>query len=286
VAAIKYQNVPFKMPRTDVGGGKFYYMPANTVSISHAARLQPQALLVSNMPPEMRLAGAFETKIQATFPICNKFAGDSPNNDSFNFASGVLANLTGESPTDLYIGNSSQVFGGCYLDGFSIQIDPFQSAVMSVNFTCTDPITGVPFLGSSTFATPQGLTEKFAYGHFAEVIGGSDISDSNRSSISYSVECKRAYSYALSETQRTAESVFLDELSKKLFIKATNINNFITESGYSSSMRIDLKNQLNELVLPTGAISISPRGRLNTQNLTMQAGGFLEADVTIDEALL
>jgi hypothetical protein len=286
VAAIKYQNVPFKMPRTDVGGDKFYYMPANSVSISHAAKLQPQAVLIQNQPPEMRLAGAFETKIQATFPICNKFANDDPSEDSFNFASGVIANLTGDSPTDLYIGDSSQVFGDCYVDNYSIQIAPFQSAVMSVNFTCTDPITGLPFVGSSTFATPSGLTNKFAYGHLSEIVGGSEFSDSNQSSISYSVDCKRTYSFALSPAQRTVENVFLDEINKKISIKATNINNFITESGSSSTIRVDLKNESNELVLPTGAIFISSRGRLNTQNLTMQAGGFLEADVTIDEAVL
>lgn len=284
--AIKYQNIPFKMPRTDVGGGKFYYMPANNVSISHSAKLQRQAILINNVAPEMRLAGNFETKIQASFPICNKFANDDASQDSFNFASGVFANLTGNAPTNLYIGSSSQIFRDCYLDSLSVQINPFQSAVMSVNFTCVDPITGLSFSGSNNFANPSGLTSKFAYGHFAEIIGGTEFSDSNQTSIAYSVDCKRTYSFALSQSTRTAERVFLDEVNKKLSINATNINNFINESGAASSIAINLKNQMEELVLPTGSISVSSRGRLNAQNLTIQAGGFLTADVTIDEAIL
>jgi len=43
VAAIKYQNIPFKMPRLDVSGGKFYHMPATNVSISDSTQLQRQA---------------------------------------------------------------------------------------------------------------------------------------------------------------------------------------------------------------------------------------------------
>ena len=284
--AIKYQNIPFKMPRKDVGGGRFYYMPANSVSINHSAKLQRYSVLDNSLPPEMRLAGNFETKIQATFPICNKFANDSATNDSFNFASGVLRDLTGTGFTDLHIGSNSQIFRDCFLDSCSIQINPFQSAEMSVSFTCTNPITGLSFLGSASFLSPSNITDKFAYGHLAEISGGSMFSDSNQSNISYSIDCKRTYSFALSASKRTVERVFLDEVNKKLAIKATNINNFITESGTSSSIEINLKNQSGQLVLPSGSISISPRGRLNTQNLEIQAGGFLQADVSIDEAVL
>jgi hypothetical protein len=282
--AIKYQNIPFKMPRTDVGGGKSYYMTANNVSISHSANLTPQRVLTSGQKPEMRLAGAVNTKIQATFPICNKFLNDSSSDDSFNFASGILTYLTGDVSTNLTIGSSGQVFSGCYLDSCSIQIEPFQSAVMSASFTCTIPLTGVPFVGTESYASPTGITNKFAYGHLAEISGGSVFSDSNQSSMAYSVECKRTYSFSVSN--RNASAVFLDEVSKKLTIKSTNIANFINETGIASSVAVLLKNNGGELVLPTGTIYMSPDARLMSQDLTVQGGGILGVDVTIDELIL
>lgn len=284
MATIKYQNIPFKMPRPDVVGDKFYYMPANNVAINHSAKLNRQAVLAANVPPEMRLAGALETKIQASFPICNKFANNDPSDDSFNFASGVLSYLTGDSPVDLHIGE--KVFSGCYLDSCSIKIDPFQSATMSTSFTCTEPVTGVPFLGTGVFASPTGLSPTFAYGHLAEIVGGQEFSDSNQSSISYSVECRRAYSFAVSLNKKTVERVFLDEINKTLSIKATNVDNLISETGIASTIEINLKNESNTEVLPPQSIMISSKGRLNAQNLSINAGGFLNADITIDEAVL
>lgn len=286
MAAIKYQNIPFKMPRTDVGGSKFYYMPANSVTINHSAKLNRYRLLAANSLPETRLVAPFETKIQASFPICNKFANDQSTGDSFNFASGVLSMLTGESGANIYIGHEAQIFSGCYLDSLSIQLEPFQSAVMTIDLTCTNPPTGFQFSGTNSFVSPTGLSQKFAYGHLAEIVSGEAFSDSNQSSISYNIDCSRTYSFALSSTKKTAENIFLDEVTKKLSIKATNIADFITETGLASFIQVNLKNELNELILPSGSISISQNGRLNAQSLNIAAGGFLNADITIEEGIL
>jgi hypothetical protein len=95
---------------------------------------------------------------------------------------------------------------------------------------------------------------------------------------------KRTYSYAISK--RNANIVFLDEATKQLQIKATNIKTFINESGASSSFSVDLKNESGEYVLPSGTLSVSSRGRLTAQNLTVSPPNILMADVTIDEALV
>lgn len=281
MSVIRYENISISMPRLDVGGDKRYIAPANSVSISHGAKLNIGRTLAPNTFPEMRIAGATDTKISVSFPLCNKFAANNSSLDSYNFGSGVFANLTGTGNTDITIGG--RVFSGCYLDSLSIDIAPFQAATMSTSFTCTNPPTGLTMIsGQSTGET--NLTNKFAYGHFAVLSGADNYSSSIHSSISLSLDLKRTYSYAISK--RNAHVVFLDEANKQLQIKATNIKTFINESGASSSFSVDLKNESGEFVLPSGTLSTSSRGRLSAQNLTSSPPNILMADVTIDEVLV
>jgi hypothetical protein len=276
MSKIAYQNITVTMPRTDVGG-KVYIAPASNVTISHSAKLNRGLSLAANSLPQMRLAGAFETKLTINFPICNKLL----NGDSFNFGSGVLRDMTGTTSKDIQIGG--RVFSGCYLDQCSISLAPFQAATMSANFTCTNPPTGLTFI-SGQEAPSSDLSDSFAYGHFAQIDGASNFSAPIHSSMSYSLDFRRAYSYALGSKLPT--SVFLDEVNKKLSMQSTNINNFINESGAFSTIAVNLYNQSGALVLPLNTISVSNNARLNAQNLTAEAGTILKADLTIDESIL
>ena len=280
MSILRYENVPVSMPRLDVPGIN-YFAPANSVSISHSAKLNNQRTLAPNTFPEMRVAGNTDTKINMSFPLCNKFASDNPSLRSYNFGSGIFANLTGTGNTNITIGGS--IFSGCYLDSLSIDIVPFQAATMSASCTCTNPPTGLEMISGLTRAE-SGMNNKFAYGHFATISGASNYSDDIHSSISFSLDLKRTYSYAISK--RNANIVFLDEATKQLQIKSTNIKTFINESGASSSFSVDLKNESGEFVLPSGTLSVSSLGRLTAQNLTVSPPNILMADVTIDEALL
>jgi hypothetical protein len=258
-----------------------YVAPASSVSIAHSAKLSNQRTLAPNTFPEMRVAGGTDTKINMSFLLSNKFTSDNPNANSYNFASGIFTNLTGTGNTDLIIGN--RTFSGCYLDQLSVDIVPFQAVTMSASFTCTNPPTGLA-MTTSVAVAQTGITNKSAYGHFAVLSGADNYSDDIHSSISFSLDLKRTYSYGISK--RIPNIVFLDEVTKQLQIKSTNIKTFINESGVSSSFSVDLKNELGELILPSGTLSVSSRGRLTAQNLTVSPPNILMADVTIDEALL
>jgi hypothetical protein len=138
----------------------------------------------------MRVGGNTDTKITIAFPLCNKFANNVSSADSYNFGSGVFANLTGTGSTDITIGN--RTFSGCYLDSLSIEIAPFQAATMSTSFTCTNPPTGLSMLsGLSTGET--NMTSKFAYGHFAVLSGADNYSSDIHSSISFSLDLKSIF---------------------------------------------------------------------------------------------
>jgi len=278
--AIRYENIPVSMPRNDAAGRK-YLAPANSVSIAHGAKLNPYRTFAANSVPEMRVAGSTDTKITIAFPMCNKFASDNASLDSYNFGSGVFANLTGTGNADITIGG--RIFSGCYLDQLSIDIAPFQAATMSTSFTCTNPPTGLAMIsGQST--GQSDMNSKFAYGHFATISGADNYSDNIHSSISFSLDLKRTYSYAISK--RNPHRIFLDEASKQLQIKSTNIKTFVNESGANSSFSIDLKNESGQLILPSGTLSTSSRGVVNAQNLSISPPNILMADVTIDEVMI
>lgn len=280
MSTISYSNIPLLMPRPSLAN-KFFIAPANTVTISHSAKLNKQQSLAPISLTELRLGGNFETKITTTFPICQKFDNNNVNENSYNFASGILTSLTGTGSTDLTIGG--RVFSGCFLDQCSIEIAPFQAATMSASFTCTNPPTGQTFISGQSISTPK-LSDSFAYGHFAVVSGATNVSTPIQSSVSYSLDFRRTYSYSVSK--KTPNMVFLDEINKQLSIKSTNITNFINESGTLSPFAVNLFTESGILVLPSGTISTSSNSRISSQNLSVQAGGILTADLTIDETIL
>ena len=269
------------MQRPDQIPGRVYVTPAESVSISHGANLNNQRTLAPNSLPEIRIAGHTNTKIDMSFAMANKFLTNNPSLASTNLGSGIFTYLTGTSGTNLTIGGS--IFSGCYLDQLSIDIAPLQPAKMSASFTCISPPTGLPMIEGTT-ASNLPIHDRTAYGHFAVVSGGANYSSGAYSNISYSLDFKRTYSYAVSK--RIPNAVFLDEVTKKLQIKATNISTFINESGASSSFSIDLKNQYGELILPSGTLSTSSRGLVSAQNLSVSPPNILMADVTIDELMI
>jgi hypothetical protein len=270
------------MPRNSFGATGSFVALATDVKISNAAKLARQSYLAPNLIPDMRVGGNADTKLSFSYPVCNKLLNDNLAQNSFNFASGVFANdLTGFNSVDLTVGD--RIFSGCYLDDFSIDIAPFQPVMMNVNFTCTIPPHGLPFVSGQALS-PIETSKKVAYGHFAEVSGTTNYSAPIQSNVSYSMSFKRTYSYAVSK--RFPNSVFLDEVNKQVNIKSTNINQFINESGAFGAMNINLKNELGELVLPQNTLFVSTEARLSAQNLSAQPGNILTADVTIDEAVL
>ena len=76
MSVIRYENIPVSMPRNNFAGKKFI-APANSVSISHSAKVSAYRTLAPNTLPDMRVGGNTDTKITIAFPLCNKFA----NND-------------------------------------------------------------------------------------------------------------------------------------------------------------------------------------------------------------
>jgi hypothetical protein len=123
--------------------------------------------------------------------------------------------------------------------------------------------------------------QKIIYGHSVLVDDAEDsLSDNIKDSISYSVSCSRTPVYTIGSI--LPQKFFLDSLEKEISIKSTNINRFIDQDGYDSSILIDLKDETGRKIT---SISLE-RVRLNSQNLTIQEGDTLTAEIKAKEVVL
>ena len=260
------------MMRPEASGSRFL-CPAQTFTINHSNQLSASRILAPNQNNNLRVGGNTSTKLSVSCILTNQTAGS----DTFN-ASTMFDYMTGDTSTDITVGD--KVFSGCYLDSAQIDIAPFAPVTASAEFTCTNPPKDVPFVASNAPLNAQ-LTSGIAYGHFTVLSGGSGYTDANRGNISYRVNCQRTYQYAIGQT--IATNIFLDGVEKEINIKATNINNFINQSGFGESFTISPRNAANESIL---TLSITSAAKIVSQNLSMPDSDILSADVSIKEVVL
>jgi len=257
--------------------GNYYAAPANQTSISLQNQLQNTRSLAPNQAGDFRIGGPLSAKINVSCYVCNLDGADN----SYNFFSGVFADLTGDVSTHIYVGGT--FFDRCYLDSASVEITPFGPISMSAEFTCLAPPTGEYTQVSAPWSSVDNLKDHIAYGYYTQITDGTLLSDANRESISYKVACGRTYSYAIGGIQ--ASNVFLDTVEKELSIKATDIGTFINYASYGDIISIKPRNSLGEDMITTGLFMTSA-AKIMSQNLSIQEGGNLAGDISMREVIL
>jgi hypothetical protein len=255
----------------------YYAAPASQTSISLQNQLQNTRSLAPNQAGDFRIGGPLSAKINVSCYVCNLNGTDG---NTFNFFSGVFADLTGDISTNIYFGGL--FFDRCYLDSASVEITPFGPISMSAEFTCLEPPTGEYLLTTAPWPA-DNLKDHIAYGYYTQITDGTLLSDANRESISYKVACGRTYSYAIGGTQ--ASNVFLDSVEKELSIKATDIGAFINYASYGDIISIKPRNSLGEDMITTGLFMTSA-AKIMSQNLSIQEGGNLAGDISMREVIL
>lgn len=258
--------------------GNFYAAPANQTSISLQNQLQNTRSLAPNQAGDFRIGGPLTAKINVSCYVCNLNGADG---NTFNFFSGVFADLTGDVSTHIYVGGS--FFDRCYLDSASVEITPFGPISMSAEFTCLAPPTGETLLDSASWSSADNLKDHIAYGYYTQITNGTLLSDANRESINYKVACGRTYSYAIGSIQ--ASNVFLDSVEKELSIKATDIGAFINYASYGDVISIKPRNSLGQDMITAGLFMTSA-AKIMSQNLSIQEGGNLAGDISMREVIL
>ncbi len=258
---IKYNNVPVR-----ISNDKFL---AKSATISYSASLNAARILAPNQNDNFRIGNPLAAKLSLSFVA-----------SAHNFgANNLINNLTGDVSTSIRIGT---LFENCYCDSVAINITPFSPVLINAEFTCNQMPVNAPFQDlpeSGIIPANQSI----AHAHNVIINGGTLLSDSNYSSISYKVNCARSQSFEIGS--KLTSRMFLDGVEKELNISSTNIGNFIDYSGYGDIISLDVKNDIGQSIFDP-VISMSSNSRIMSQNLSIAEGGILAGDISLREIVL
>jgi hypothetical protein len=256
------------------------------MSIQYQTNLRANRTLTSSQSTQFETYG-IDGPLSASISL--SFYADS----SGSGAKYCLETLTGDVSAEVSI--AGILFGSCYLNSASVNIQPFAPVIINAEFISYNPaISGtwdktVNGVNRTVTEIPNisNYTQKIVYGHSVSLISGTGLSEAAKDSISYSVSCGRTPRYTLADITFGGASttrVFLDTLEKEISIKSTNITKFMGYTGYDDAISIGLKDEAGNNALSSD-INFSA-ARLMAQSLTVQEGDTLIAEIKAKEVIL
>lgn len=278
MAVLKYSDI---LVFLEIATSPEYYfsVAATNLSISNQNQLEASRILAANQNNNFRIGGELNTKINMSFMVCNQ--DNTIVGGTWNLFSGISKYLTGTDYCSILIGN--EYYNSSYLENVSLEITPFAPIMCNAEFTCLNPPINSPAITPNSFSYTDALSSGIAYGYTTTITSGTTLSDSNRESISYKINCNRSYTTSIGST--TPNNAFLNNIEKEMNIKARNIGNLIDYTGYGEIININPKT-LNGKDIISGGFGMSSNCRVISQNLSVQEDGILGGDISLKEILL
>ena len=270
---MNYSNLPIYIKRTDQSSINYQYIAAANINVDHGSQLVPRRVLGSNIDKanQFRIGGALQAKLSFSAYI-NTLNTGALNN--------VLSS-SGDFSYDIKVG--ADVYSGCYLNNYGIDVAPFKSAMISADYTAFIPPTGDYITPTGVLTFANGFVSGIVFGNTCSVSGMSQVVDTIQTAMKYSVSCGRTPSYSLG--QINPSKVFLDNVEKQMDISSTNLQALINYSGYQlgTNLGFTLKDAQNV----TGAIiTMNSGAKLLSQKYSNQEGDILVTQVSIKEIIV
>jgi hypothetical protein len=249
----------------------YHYIPAASVSIDNGPQLAPRRVLGSNVEQnnQFRIGAAPQTKLSFSAYI-----------ETINNSLNAILDSSGDASYDIRVGNN--VYSGCYLNTYSIDVTPFKTCMISADYMVTIPPTGDYITTTESIDFIQ-IAPAIIFGHTCSVSGAEQVVDTIQTSMKYSVNCGRTPSYSLGEINPRV--VFLDTVEKQMDITSTNLQSLINYSGYQlgTNLGFTLKDAQNV----TGAIiTMNSGAKLLSQKYSVQESDVLATQVSIKEIVV
>ena len=132
------------------------------------------------------------------------------------------------------IGNNN--YNKCFIDDYSIKVEPFKAVKGSASISCYDPPTSGSISGD--FSTPDAdfndlmNSNQLVYGHSCELSGvwGDVVSENVLNSIEYRRRVTKDPSYELGE--ESPDSFRVEEIEEEIIVESTGLARFINKDGY------------------------------------------------------
>jgi hypothetical protein len=238
--------------------------------------------------------GPLEGKLSFTFyPLIEVNAGATLNISKSNQL--AFFNLTGDFEDGHNIKLSNLLLKQCFLDNYSIKIEPFKPISVTSNFTVYDMTSAINTEISETqsnFSITKNSSPNYSALHGTT----SKLVDSNKYgevklSLNLTVESRRVPVYGLGA--KYPDKMFLKSVERTTTIKSNNIKQIIDiTGGYvgNSSLYLMPYSQLaNPLATPNAQYSVLTfdiDGRIFSQQLSVNQNEIMDGSIVIKEIIL
>lgn len=248
-----------------------YRFLAQSLSISFENQLvESRSFGATQDLKTFRIGGPRSCSVDLSWAVCTS---GNPAQNSYNALSGILNHMTGNNSGVLNLGGYS--LSGAYLLKAAVSIQPFEPVIASASFVCSPPT--IIFSSASPFQEMLP-PNKIAYGYTTEILGGALLTDSNNSSIQFSINCSRTPSFRIGDSG--AFRYLLDGVTKEIVLNATNIGNVINFSGYGDSFTATIKNVDAENI---ASLTMGANSKIISQNLAVQDNSVINGSVVMKE---
>jgi hypothetical protein len=270
---MNYSNFPIYIKRTNQSSINYQYIAAANINVDHGSQLVPRRVLGSDVDKatQFRIGGALQAKLSFSAYI-NTLNSGALNN--------VLSS-SGDFSYDIRVG--ADIYSGCYLNNYGIDVVPFKTAMISADYMVTIPPTGDYITPNGSIIFTNDFVSGMVFGHTCSVSGMDQVVDTVQTSMKYTVNCGRTPSYSVGEIN--SRVVFLDTVEEQMDISSTDLKSLINYSGYQlgTNLGFTLKDAQNI----TGAIIIMNSGaKLLSQKYSIQEGDILVTQVSIKEIVV
>lgn len=258
---------------TGNGSSPNLYIPAANISVDYQSQANAKRKLGPeiNSQDEFNHGSALQSKISFTAYINSLYTGSLA----------AILSASGDIGYTIKVGEN--LFSGCYLNNYNVDVQPFKPAMISADFLISQPQTNYAILSGAEINLADSFVSGMVHGYSCAVSGMDQVVDVAQSSIRYSVSCSRTPSYGLGSINPI--NMFLDSVEKQMDISSTNITSLINFSGsqLSGNLGVILKDAQNI----TGASIIMNSGaKLLSQQYSNQEGDILATQVSVKQIVV
>ena len=259
-------------------------LPATQASVQYAASAGPNRKMgeLVNQSDQFNIGGPLSATLSFQTLLCN----DVPYLES------GYAFLSGQSGHFFPVQIGSGVFNKCYLQDYTVSVQPYSPVTVDVNFISLDPATEQQISGDpNPYGNPFNVDPPFdgdeiVYGHTCRVNNMTDIVGDVQSSITYTKTFSLTPAFTLGSINAT--DMLLDGIETQTNIASTGLENLINFSGDATAndIGVALDTVKGESIRFFTGIVIKQGAEILDESFSIAGGDTLEATATLKEIIL
>ena len=206
--------------------GGFDFQSATRVSVQYPTQISAKRNLGENIKAadQFRFDGPSEAKLSMDFLLNTD---ETVNAYEFLFDSQAAgkSNNSGQRNFSINVGGLS--YGSCFIDDYSIDIEPLAPVKGSVSFTSYQPPRGANITANASSTAQQN---EIVHGHDCSISGANEVVSANVvSRLNYKKSFRRTPVYKIGDT--TGSSFLIDGIEAEMSISSTGLESLLAISG-------------------------------------------------------